>query len=68
MLIGTPPCPRQGHASCVVGHNLIVQGGFYFDDVEYKKRQNDYGTFLKVNYLINININIHYHYYFSLVI
>lgn len=46
---GTPPIPRQGHASCVVGHNLIIQGGFSFDNEGYKKNLNNYGTFLKVS-------------------
>ena len=40
--------PRQGHGSCVVGYNLIIQGGFYFDEEKYKKQFSTYGTFLKV--------------------
>ena len=46
---GTPPIPRQGHASCVVGHNLIIQGGFSFDEKQYKSKFDNYGTFLKVS-------------------
>jgi N-acetylneuraminic acid mutarotase len=45
---GFPPTSRQGHASCVVGHNLIIQGGFSFDEKSYKKKFDNYGTFLKV--------------------
>ena len=49
---GTPPVPRQGHASCVVGHNLIIQGGFYFDEENYRKKLDTYGTYLKVEFKI----------------
>jgi len=45
---GTTPVARQGHASCVVGHNLIIQGGFSYDDIEYKKQSENYGTSLRV--------------------
>jgi N-acetylneuraminic acid mutarotase len=56
---GTPPIPRQGHASCVVGHNLIIQGGFSFDNEGYKKNLNNYGSFLKViNLLIKFIFKI----------
>lgn len=48
---GTPPCPRKGHASYVVGHNLIVQGGLYFEEESYKKKISTYGTYLKVRLL-----------------
>ena len=27
---GPMPEPRMGHSSAVVGHNIIVLGGFYF--------------------------------------
>lgn len=46
--IGTPPCPRKGHASYVVGHNLIIQGGLYFEEEQYRKKISTYGTYLKV--------------------
>jgi hypothetical protein len=48
---GTSPIARQGHASCIVGHNLIIQGGFSFDENAYKKKYDNYGSFLKVNYI-----------------
>jgi hypothetical protein len=47
---GSPPIARQGHASCVVGHNLIIQGGFYFDEDSYKKKYSNYGSYIKVLY------------------
>lgn len=53
---GTPPVARQGHASCIVGHNLIIQGGFSFDDNSYKKKFDNYGTFLKSCYLNDIKL------------
>ena len=53
---GTSPIPRQGHSSCVVGHNLIIQGGFSFENDGYKKNLNNYGSFLKVT-LSSKNIN-----------
>ena len=53
---GPSPIPRQGHASCVVGHNLIIQGGFSFDEEKYKKNFNNYGTFLKSCYLNDIKL------------
>ena len=49
--IGPSPVARQGHASCVVGHNLIIQGGFTFDESKYKKSHGNYGTYLKECYL-----------------
>ncbi len=51
---GIPPIPRQGHASCVVGDNLIIQGGFSFDEKVYKTKFDQYGTFLKVS--INLGL------------
>ncbi len=51
---GTPPFPRQGHASYIVGHNLIIQGGFSFDEKSYKKNFDNYGNFLKVSDRKNI--------------
>jgi hypothetical protein len=45
---GTSPIPRQGHSACVVGHNLIIQGGFSFDDKLFKTKFDSYGSFLKV--------------------
>ena len=47
--LGCAPCPRKGHASTVVGHNLIIQGGLYFEDEKYKKNTSTYGTYLKVS-------------------
>jgi hypothetical protein len=30
--IGPSPCPRQGHVAIQVGNNMIIQGGFFFDE------------------------------------
>ena len=54
--IGPSPVARQGHASCVVGHNLIIQGGFTFDESKYKKSYGNYGTYLKECYLNDIKL------------
>ena len=53
---GPSPIARQGHASCVVGHNLIIQGGFSFNESKYKKSLDNYGTFLKNCYLNDIKL------------
>ena len=53
---GSPPVPRQGHASCVVGHNLIIQGVFYFDEENYKKKTGNYGSYIKSCYLNDIKL------------
>lgn len=50
------PCPRMGHASCIVSNNLIIQGGFYFNNDEYKKNYNNYGTFLKNCYFNDLKV------------
>lgn len=52
---GTPP-PRMGHASCIVSFNLIIQGGFYFNDDEYKKNLNNYGSYLKSCYFNDLKV------------
>eukprot|EP01127_Copromyxa_protea_P021300 TRINITY_DN7288_c0_g1_i2.p1 TRINITY_DN7288_c0_g1~~TRINITY_DN7288_c0_g1_i2.p1 ORF type:complete len:409 (-),score=68.51 TRINITY_DN7288_c0_g1_i2:23-1138(-) len=33
---GTAPCPRAGHASCVVGNQLLVTGGYVPEWVSFK--------------------------------
>lgn len=50
------PSPRMGHASCVVGSHLIIQGGFYFDNEQYKKNINNYGTYLKSCYFNDLKV------------
>jgi hypothetical protein len=42
---GKPPIQRQGHASCVVKHNLLIQVGFSFDEKVYQTQLDNYGTF-----------------------
>lgn len=48
---GVPPVARMGHGSCMVGHNMIIQGGFSFNKADHKKNLNNYGNFLKSCYL-----------------
>lgn len=34
---GPAPSPREGHAAILVGSNLVIHGGFYYDEAAYKK-------------------------------
>jgi len=53
---GPAPCPREGHAAILVGTNLVVHGGFYFDEATYKKETKKYGSFLQGCYLNDIRV------------
>ena len=33
---GPAPTPRQGHASILIGNNLVIHGGFKFKEAEFK--------------------------------
>lgn len=50
------PSPRMGHASCVVNYNLIIQGGFFFNNDDYKKNLNSYGSYLKSCYFNDLKV------------
>jgi hypothetical protein len=39
-----------------VGTNLVVQGGFYFDEATYKHESKKYGNFVQGCYLNDIRV------------
>jgi len=53
---GPAPCPREGHAAILVGTNLVVHGGFNFDEPTYKKENKKYGSYLQGCYLNDIRV------------
>jgi Rab9 effector protein with kelch motifs len=34
---GPAPCPRKGHCSILIGTNMVVHGGFFYDEERMKK-------------------------------
>ena len=53
---GPAPCPRKGHCSILIGTNLVVHGGFYFNDDHMKKNVGRVGTALQECYLNDIRV------------
>ena len=53
---GPAPCPRQGHIAIQVQNNMIVQGGFFFDEDKQKAAGFKQGSTLKDCYLNDIRI------------
>lgn len=53
---GPTPSPRQGHTSIQIGNNLLIHGGFFFDEDEQKAAGFRQGSQLKACYLNDIRI------------
>ena len=53
---GPAPSPRQGHASILIGNNMIVHGGYKQKDSEIKKAGLCMGTPLSTSYLNDIRV------------
>jgi hypothetical protein len=53
---GPLPSPRQGHTAIQVGTNMIIQGGFNFDEDSQKMADFRQGTQLQSCYLNDIRI------------
>jgi len=39
--------PRSGHVALLIGTNLIIQGGFYYDEIKVGSNLKSMGTGLK---------------------
>jgi len=53
---GPAPCPRKGHCSILIGTNLVIHGGFYFQSERVNKAKNKIGTALQQCYLNDIRV------------
>jgi len=54
---GPAPCPRKGHCSILIGTNLVVHGGFWFNDENMKKAGGKHqGSALQECYLNDIRV------------
>jgi len=53
---GPLPSPRHGHTAIQVGTNMIIQGGFNFDEDAQKQAGFRQGTQLQSCYLNDIRI------------
>ena len=51
---GPEPYPRKGHTATLIGSNLVVQGGFYFDKKSMSGPQK--GTALQQCYLNDVRV------------
>jgi host cell factor len=54
--LGPAPCPRKGHCSILIGTNLVVHGGFTFNEEHMKKNVNRIGSALQECYLNDIRV------------
>lgn len=54
---GPAPCPRKGHCAILIGTNLVIHGGFNYDDEAVKKAGfKNQGTALQDCYLNDIRV------------
>jgi Rab9 effector protein with kelch motifs len=53
---GPAPLPRMGHSSIIVGPNMLVFGGFRYDDTIYKSNGTKHGTALQECYYNDIRV------------
>ena len=53
---GPAPSPRKGHCSILIGTNLVVHGGFWFNEENMKKAGKNQGTALTECYLNDIRV------------
>ena len=53
---GPAPTPRQGHASILIGNNLIIHGGYKQHDAQLKTAGLSMGTPLSTSYLNDIRV------------
>jgi len=55
--LGPAPSPRKGHCAILIGSNLVIHGGFYFNTEEMKKAgSKQYGTAMQNCYLNDIRV------------
>lgn len=54
--LGPVPCCRMGHAAILVGTNLVIQGGFKFEESSYKQSGKEHGTYLQNCYLNDVRV------------
>ena len=53
---GPIPCPRQGHTSIQISNNLLIFGGFYYQDDLQKASGYKQGSQLKSCYLNDLRL------------
>lgn len=53
---GLTPQPRMGHVAVLIGNNIMIQGGFYFDEVRHQVAGLKMGTLLKESYLNDLRV------------
>ena len=53
---GPAPSPRKGHCSILIGTNLVIHGGFFFDESLMQKAGKRIGTTLQECYLNDIRV------------
>ena len=46
----------MGHAAILVGTNLVIQGGFKFDEAGYQKNPKEHGSKLQEFYLNDVRV------------
>ena len=51
---GPAPSPRKGHCSILIGTNLVIHGGFNFQDDVVSRAGKNYGSALQSCYLNDI--------------
>ena len=55
-VLGPAPSPRMGHTALQIGSNLLIQGGFYFNEEQQKGAGMRQGSQLKAAYLNDLRI------------
>jgi len=56
-LLGPAPSPRKGHCAILIGSNLVVHGGFWFNEERMKKAgSKNYGVAMQECYLNDIRV------------
>lgn len=53
---GPSPSPRAGHTSLLIGNNLIIQGGFYYDEEKIGSDLRAMGRGLRSCYLNDLRV------------
>ena len=56
MRLGPAPTQRMGHTALQIGTNLLIQGGFYFNEETQKSGGMKQGSQLKSCYLNDLRI------------
>lgn len=53
---GPAPSPRKGHCAILIGTNLVIHGGFWYNEENMKKAGKNQGTALTECYLNDIRV------------